>query len=56
MKAFGDEDECDTKLVLAETYLDMGDTENARDLLNEVASEGNDEQKEKAKNLLDTVS
>lgn len=56
LKAFGDEDECDTKLVLAETYLDLGDTENARDLLNEVLEEGSEEQKDKARNLLETVT
>lgn len=56
LKAFGDEDECDTKLVLAETYLDLGDSENARDLLNEVLEEGSEEQKDKARNLLETVT
>ncbi len=56
LKAFGDEDECDTKLVLAETYMDMGDSENARDLLNEVIAEGNEEQIQKARNLLETVT
>jgi len=56
LKAFGDEDECDTKLVLAETYMDMGDPENARDLLNEVIAEGTDEQIQKARNLLETVT
>ena len=56
LKAFGDEDECDTKLVLAETYMDMGDPENARDLLNEVIAEGTEEQIQKARNLLETVT
>ncbi|WP_461481094.1 FimV/HubP family polar landmark protein, partial [Porticoccus sp.] len=56
LKAFGDEDVCDTKLVLAETYLDLGDADNARDLLSEVLEEGTEEQKEKARNLLETVT
>ncbi len=56
MKDFGDEDVCGTKLVLAETYLDLGDPDNARDLLNEVVDEGTEEQKEKARNLLEMVT
>ncbi|WP_461518137.1 FimV/HubP family polar landmark protein [Porticoccus sp.] len=56
LKDFGDEDVCDTKLVLAETYLDLGDPDNARDLLNEVVDEGTEEQKEKARNMLDMVT
>lgn len=51
----GDEDSVDTKLELAEAYMDMGDEEGARDLLEEVVKEGNDDQKAKAKELLDKL-
>lgn len=56
LKDFGDEDVCDTKLVLAETYLDLGDPDNARDLLNEVVDEGTEEQKEKARKMLEMAT
>ncbi len=45
-------DEAATKLDLARAYVDMGDTEGARDILEEVSLEGNDDQKEEAKKLL----
>ncbi len=56
LKEFGDEDVCDTRLVLAEAYIDLGDQDNARDLLNEVVDEGTEEQKEKARNLLEMMT
>lgn len=51
----GDTDENATKLDLAKAYIDMGDAEGARDILNEVLAEGNDVQQAEAKDLLAQV-
>lgn len=48
----GDSDEVATKLDLARAYIDMGDAEGAREMLQEVMEEGNDEQKQDANELL----
>ncbi len=45
-------DEASTKLDLARAYIEMDDKEGARDILEEVASEGNDDQKAQAKELM----
>ena len=50
-----DVDEVSTKLDLARAFIDMGDTEGARGSLEEVISEGNEEQKAEAKALLDQI-
>jgi pilus assembly protein FimV len=50
-----DVDEVSTKLDLARAFIDMGDTEGARGSLEEVMSEGNEEQKTEAKSLLDQI-
>ncbi|MFA7553264.1 MAG: FimV/HubP family polar landmark protein [Spongiibacteraceae bacterium] len=50
-----DSDEVATKLDLARAYIDMGDTDGARDILDEVISEGNDEQKQEASGLLERI-
>ena len=47
-----DEDEIGTKLDLARAYLDMGDNEGARDILDEVLADGNDAQKKEAEELM----
>lgn len=47
-----DADETSTKLDLARAYIDMGDRDGARDILDEVLIEGNDNQKLEAKDLL----
>ncbi|NNL06645.1 MAG: hypothetical protein HKO86_02890 [Gammaproteobacteria bacterium] len=47
-----DIDEVSTKLDLAKAYLDMGDADGTRSILDEVMSEGNDEQKREADDLL----
>lgn len=47
-----DADETSTKLDLARAYIDMGDRDGARDILDEVLIEGNDNQKQEAKDLL----
>ena len=58
-----DEDQADTeqeeedlvqnKLDLARAYLELGDAENARSILNEVLTEGNAAQREEARQLLE---
>jgi len=50
-----DTDEVATKLDLARAYIDMGDGEGAKDILDEVNSEGNDEQKQEAADLLGKI-
>ncbi|RON97298.1 peptidoglycan-binding protein [Pseudomonas fluorescens] len=45
-------DEAATKLDLAQAYIDMGDSDGARDILNEVASEGSEAQKKEAQEML----
>ncbi len=49
---FGGADENSTKLDLAKAYLDMGDAEGARSLLEEVLEEGDDAQKREAQELM----
>jgi len=41
-----------TKLDLARAYMDMGDAEGARSLLDEVTEEGNEAQRREAEELL----
>jgi len=48
-------DEVATKLDLARAYLDMGDSEGARSILDEAMAEGSDEQKKEAQELLDKL-
>jgi pilus assembly protein FimV len=51
----GGEDEFDevaTKLDLAKAYLEMGDKEGAREILQEVINEGNDKQKSDAQGIM----
>jgi pilus assembly protein FimV len=45
-------DEASTKLDLARAYIEMDDKDGARDILEEVASEGSDEQVSQAKELM----
>ncbi|MGD8939976.1 MAG: FimV/HubP family polar landmark protein [Gammaproteobacteria bacterium] len=49
---FADVDEIGTKLDLAKAYVDMGDSDGARSILDEVMEEGDDTQKEQAQQLL----
>ncbi len=51
---FGD-DAVATKLDLARAYLDMGDPDGARSMLEEVISEGNASQQSEARKLLDSL-
>ncbi|MEX1214330.1 FimV/HubP family polar landmark protein [Saccharospirillum sp.] len=48
-------DEASTKLDLARAYIEMDDKDGARDILEEVAHEGTDEQKHQAKELMDQL-
>jgi pilus assembly protein FimV len=47
-----DVDEVSTKLDLARAYIDMGDKDGARSILEEVKSEGNNEQQQQAEELI----
>lgn len=49
-------DEAATKLDLARAYIEMGDSDGARDILEEVALEGDDVQKAEAQDLLKNLS
>ncbi|MCW9046641.1 MAG: hypothetical protein OQK46_01070, partial [Gammaproteobacteria bacterium] len=51
-----DVDEVSTKLDLAKAYIDMGDNDGARSILEEVKAEGNDEQQQQANELLQRAS
>ena len=51
-----DADETDTKLDLAKAYIELGDSDGARTILDEVAHDGNDAQKAEAQSLLDQLS
>jgi pilus assembly protein FimV len=50
------EDSVSTKLDLARAYLDMGDPDGARSMLEEVLAEGNDAQKADAKQLMGRIA
>ena len=49
-------EEASTKLDLARAYLEMGDKEGAREILQEVVSDGGPDQQADAKKLLATLS
>jgi len=51
-----DSDEVSTKLDLARAYIDMGDVDGARDILQEVLQEGEVAQKEEANKLLARIA
>ncbi|WP_073526914.1 FimV/HubP family polar landmark protein [Pseudomonas fluorescens] len=48
-------DEVATKLDLAQAYIDMGDADGARDILDEVLAEGNEGQRGEAKEMLGRI-
>ena len=50
-----DTDEVATKLDLARAYIDMGDTEGAKDILDEVLQEGSSAQKREADSLIERI-
>jgi len=49
-------DETETKLDLARAYIDMGDMEGARDILDEVMAEGSDSQRSEAQELMTSLA
>ncbi len=49
-------DEIGTKLDLARAYIDMGDSEGAKEILAEVVAEGTEEQKQEAQSLLEKAN
>ncbi len=49
-------DEAATKLDLARAYIDMGDADGARDILNEVLTEGDEKQRGEAKEMLSNLA
>ncbi|MFW1676308.1 FimV/HubP family polar landmark protein [Pontibacter sp. JAM-7] len=49
-------DEVETKLDLARAYMDMEDLEGAKDILQEILSEGNASQKQEAEALMNTLN
>ena len=55
LSSLDDVDEVSTKLDLARAYLDMGDHEGTRGILEEVIAEGNDEQKKEANELMEQL-
>ncbi|MFT5447224.1 MAG: pilus assembly protein FimV [Gammaproteobacteria bacterium] len=54
--ASGEVDEMQTKLDLAQAYMDMGDSEVARNLLGEVMADGGDDQQGQAREMLSKLS
>jgi pilus assembly protein FimV len=50
-----DTDEVATKLDLARAYIDMGDSEGARDILEEVLAEGSEQQIQEANSLVEKI-
>jgi pilus assembly protein FimV len=56
LSSLDDVDEVSTKLDLARAYLDMGDNEGTRSILEEVVAEGNAEQKAEAEKLLEEIN
>ncbi len=53
---FADMDTVATKLDLARAYIDMGDAEGARRILDEVVNEGDTDQQQEAKTLLTRIA
>lgn len=51
----GDVDEGDTQLELAQAYMEMGDQAGAKEILLEVTEDGTDEQKAKARAMLEQL-
>jgi pilus assembly protein FimV len=53
--AEGESPEVETKLDLVTAYMEMGDKEGARELLDEVLKEGGPQQKERAQQMLSNI-
>jgi pilus assembly protein FimV len=54
--ALADLDEVSTKLDLARAYIDMGDPDGARSILDEVMEEGSDDQKSEARDIMAQIA
>ena len=52
---YGGDDTVGTKLDLARAYIDMGDPDGARSMLEEVIGEGSEQQRDEAQKLLATI-
>jgi len=50
-----DADEVDTKLNLAKAYIELGDNDGARSIIDEVARDGTDDQKVEAQRLIEQL-
>ena len=50
------EDVIATKLDLAKAYVEVSDNDNAKTILDEVLSEGDEEQRKQAQTLLDQIN
>jgi pilus assembly protein FimV len=51
-----DLDEVSTKLDLARAYIDMGDPDGAKSILDEVMEEGNGEQQDEARGIIEQMT
>ena len=51
-----DMDELETKLDLAKAYIDMGDADSAKEIIEQVLEKGSAKQKKTAQELLDDLS
>ncbi|GMQ87559.1 MAG: motility hub landmark protein FimV [Gammaproteobacteria bacterium] len=51
-----DLDEVSTKLDLARAYIDMGDPDGAKSILDEVMEEGNDDQQDEARGIMEQMT
>ncbi len=49
-------DEVETKLDLARAYIDMEDSDGARDILSEILSDGSDVQQQEARKLMESIA
>jgi pilus assembly protein FimV len=56
LSSLDDTDEIGTKLDLARAYMDMGDHDGTRDILDEVLADGNDDQKQEANDLMQKLN
>jgi len=50
-----DMDELETKIDLAKAYIDMGDSDAAKSIAEEVLEKGNEEQKKAAQDIIDQL-
>ena len=50
------EDEIGTQLDLAKAYIELGDNDNAKTILDEIVAQGNEEQKQQAQDMLGQIS